>query len=1137
MDDAVDPLKEAQKLLEELKDRRIVVSLNGDKLKVSAPVGKLDDEVKTRLRDRRDAVIEVLKREAELSGAALAQRPRTNPFPLSYAQKRLWFLERVNVGSTAYVIAAAGRISGAFDERLFGEAFARLSQRHEAFRMRFGEAGGEPFAEVLDELPNEVEVVDASGTPEDDRVAEATRIIDGRIRQPMDLQTGPLARLTLIRFADDDHVLLTRIHHIVSDGWSLGLINRELMEVYDALRSGREPSLSPVEAHCVDHALWEKAREDAGRWQPSIDYWKTELGDAPALTELPVDRPHTDRPTYRGSRLELKFDRSLRDGLQKAAQKSGATLYMTMLGALQVLLHRHSGQEDVLIGTPVANRTDPRLANTVGCLINNVVLRGDLGRDMPFSDYVREVVKPKLLGAHEHSELPFDVVVDKLKPERTASHAPIFQVLFTLMSFNDMNAELDGIRTDPFPVQTGTTRFDISVEMVELKSGILVTYESSDDLFDRQTVRALHDRFEQLLRAIVEAPETPVSQLRIVSDADAALMERLSSAETLGYDRGVATNVLVDRVAAETPERLAVKAGETALDYASLVQRANGLAELLVGKGAGKGSLVAVALDADCELAVAMLAAWKCGAAYVPLDPHHPAERLSLVLEDAAPALVLTSSDIAGSLPDTGAEIVSLDTLSWDDKPDGPSIDTGAGDLAYVIYTSGSTGRPKGVEVEHGNLVSFLAAMRVEPGLKPDDRLLSVTTPSFDIAGLEIWLPLTTGAACVFADRAQRLDGRALSELLSAEKVTVMQATPATWRLLIDSGWAGMLRLKALCGGEAMPKALAEALQPRVSSLWNMYGPTETTIWSTAQKIETAEDAASIGKPIRNTRVAIVGADGKPLPPGVVGELCIAGDGVARGYRDRPDLTADRFVTMTFPGGDEVRTYRTGDLARQRSDGTIAYLGRNDFQVKVRGFRIELGEIESRLSAVPGVTEGVVNVHVPDGGQAALAAYVVAGEGFSEEKARAELRRYLPEYMVPSWFVRMDEIPLTPNRKVDRKALPAPAPTSGVAEAAVIDETAMSPAERRVASIWCELLGLRSVGLNQSFFDVGGHSMLLVKLHEKLVAEFGSTVPMIELFRLTTVATQAQGFQGGDPEAEAESVSRARQRAEQFTNA
>ncbi|MEO0820268.1 MAG: amino acid adenylation domain-containing protein [Pseudomonadota bacterium] len=1133
----------AEALLERLAAQKITLGLDGDRLRVSAPKGALDAGLRAEIAGQKSAIIAALTagwRPAEPTARPIAARApamapvprasRTPPLPLSAAQQRLWFLNQLDGGSSAYTVGGATKLLGPLRPDLLQAAFRKLTQRHEALRMRFGERDGMAWAEIADDMAPEDEVVDLSRLPPAEREAEAARIIRERMLRPFDLANGPLMSMHLMRLSETEHWLISRIHHIVADGWSAAVASLEATEIYDALLEGRAPRLGPVRAHAVDHAAWERERAASPEWIDAIAFWQKRLAGAPPVIELPSDRPRPAQQSYRGARFKAELDADLVTRIKAAAQAQGATPYMVLLAAFQVLLHRHSGQDDIVVGSPVANRNRSEFENTIGCLINNVVIRADLAEDPSFAAFLAQV-KARSLEAMEHGEPPFDMVVDALKPERTASHAPIFQVLFTLMSFSDTERHPKGCTVEPIEVETGATRFDLILELADFRGALRAVYEFATDLFDPETVERLHARFEALLRAAVETPEAPVSALDMLAPADrAALAEEAAPARVLEASLAL-TDAQIDRVAAAEPGRIAAVAADGAMDYATLTARATALAEALVAAGVGPGDRVAVCLERGLALPVALLAVWKAGAAYVPIDPAHPQERIAHILEDAAPAAAIAGEATRERLG-AACPVIAPDAAASAEVrlPTARSLS----DLAYLIYTSGSTGRPKGVEVEHGNLAAFLAAMRAEPGLTRDDVLVSVTTLSFDIAGLELWLPLSTGARVVIAERAETLDGHALAGLIAREGASVMQATPATWRLLLETGWPGAPRLRALCGGEAMPRALAEALLPRVAALWNMYGPTETTIWSTVARIGEAADAASIGQPIAGTAVHILDAAGRPVPQGAVGELCISGAGVARGYRNRAELTAERFATVDLPGAGPTRLYRTGDRARRYRDGRIAYLGRSDFQVKIRGFRIELGEIEAALGACAGVADCVVNP-VEQAGERILVGYVVPrAEGFSAEAARAALRAALPDYMVPTRFLELDALPLTPNRKVDRKALPAPAPEP-VAEARA-DEALMSPEEKKVARIWRELLGLSRVSVHDNFFDVGGHSMLLVRLHERLKSELGATSALVELFQRTTIAQQAADLGRGAAAGASAAVLKARRRAERLAD-
>lgn len=1126
-------------LIDALEGRKILLSLEGDKLRLSAPKGAVDTALREELTARRDEIIEAV-REREQRKLSRRERdlqptriPRNGRLPLSFAQQRLWFLDRLNPGGNAYTIGGASRVSGAIDLDVFAKATGLLAQRHEALTMRFREADGTPFAEIGEGQSLTFEIVDASGTPEDEREAAARRLIAERMREPFDLANGPLLRITAIRFDDDDHVLLNRTHHIVADGWTLAMTSRDCCLAYNALMQGQTPALPPVVAQCADHAAWERRAAERGGWDSELEFWKRELAGAPAITELPGDRLRPAKPSYRGQRIERDIDAELVQRLRKLAATHGVTMYMVLVAALQILIYRHSGQDDVVIGTPVANRDRSEFEQTFGCLINNVVLRGDLSGDPTIAEFLQRV-RVATLRAFEHGSLPFDLVVDAVAPDRSVSHTPVFQLLFSYMAFVDLDRSLLGTRSEPMQIDTGATRFDLSVEMIEFRGKIRTLYEYSTDLYDAKTLERTHDRLEALLRALCDDAEQPIG--RVPMDAPADLAERSTLPEAPRPAPAKASvPALIDALAHRAPERVAVIAGDTMLDYRALVARANGMAHRLHDAGVRPGDLVAVALDRDADLPAAMLAIWKSGAAYVPLDPAHPAERLALVLDDARPRLVVTLTELASRLPPNWTDAtLLLDREEVAPAAAPPAVPVSPTDLAYVIYTSGSTGRPKGVEVEHWNLAAFLDAMRQSPGFAPDDVLVAVTTPSFDIAGLELWLPLTTGGRVVISRPEDARDGRALAALLAKSDATVLQATPATWQLLVESGWTGAPRLKALCGGEAMPGPLPAALLPRVGSLWNLYGPTETTIWSTAARISSPDDPVTIGGPIEGTRVYVLDAADRPAPTGVVGELCIAGAGVARGYRERPELTAEKFVTLDLPGIGRERLYRTGDHARRLRDGRLVFHGRKDAQIKLRGYRIELGDIEAALTRLPGLAEAAAAVVADDTGAPSLVAYVVTRQdaGFDETAARQALRAALPEYMVPMHFVALDALPRTPNLKVDRRALPKPPPRQALSP----EQTAlMAPTERKVAEIWCDVLGLGAVGLHDNFFDLGGHSLLLLRLHERLRAELGDVIGLVDLFQRTTVAQQATAYAGGSDADAAAAITRARQRAEMLS--
>ncbi len=1127
-------------LLRRLEERGVRLLLEGDALRVSAPKGVLDEALRAELTSSKPDLIAALKDRAS---GVLKRVTREGRLPVSAAQQRLWFLDQVDPGNPAYNIAYALRLRGLLDRTALEGAIGEFVARHEAMRTRIGERDGAPWVEVSEAARTAFEYVDLSNEPSAVGEATAMRLANqlGRIR--FDMARGPLSKLMLFRLADDHHILASSIHHVVFDGWSLSLMLSEIFRSYLARISGEGSPAAPLAYSPLDYAAWETEQVASRRFDRSLVYWKQALQDAPAVMDLPGDRPRPRTPSRGGARLVRFIDPALIARVKARAQQQNATTFMALMACWQAVLHRYSGQDDLVVGTPLANRDRAEFEGLVGCLINNVVVRGRLDGNPTLAEFLDQITG-QALQAFEHGQVPFDLVVEHINPPRSMSHAPIFQVLFTHIALPIGVPSAAGLHPEPIALETAASRFDLACEMSVDPFGEHVNqqranYEFSLDLFEPSTIARLHQHFEQMLLAFVDDASQRIGDVPLKSSAsDSALLESWSFA-SMEHDRSQCTHHLFEAAAAASPDAPALTVADETFSYGALDRSANRLARLLKDQGVRPKDLVAFCLDRTADIPVTMAAAWKAGAAYVPLDPAHPQERVRYVVEDARAACVVTLRRFASMFDASKTRVVILDELqealeALSHEPLSTPVDSS--DLAYVIYTSGSTGRPKGVEVEHRNLVAFLDAMAREPGLEAGDVLLAVTTPAFDISGLEIWLPLTRGARIVMALRVDVIDGWRLGELIDMAGVTVLQATPATWRLLLDAGWKGKAGLRALCGGEAMPRDLAENLLGRVGELWNMYGPTETTIWSTACRVLEVGSGISIGRPIANTSVHILDANGRQVPIGVVGELCIGGEGVARGYRNRPDLTNEKFVVVDTVGKGHYRIYRTGDLARFRSDGQLMFVGRRDHQVKVRGYRIELGEIEAVLSSCPDVRECVVIVREDQPGDQRLVAYLtVKGTNpFDAEAAKNILKERLPEYMTPVVFVVLEKLPLTPNGKIDRSALPRPVAPVRPAGADLAAEL-MSPAQRRVARIWQTLLAIDYVGINDNFFDLGGHSLLLVKLHAALKGEFGIELPLVELFQRTTVAAQADRMTSTSRPSEA--LERARGRAERLARA
>jgi amino acid adenylation domain-containing protein len=1126
-------------VLESLASLDIRLWLDGDRLRVNAPKGALDDALKRLIGRRKEELIAELRARngagAPSTSGTIPCLPRGGPLPVSSVQQRLWFLDRMDPGRPVYNVGLGVRFRGPLNESMLRDALDALVSRHESLHMRIFESEGSPVTEILPTACAQLAVVDLGELAPDAREKQMRHLQAECLREPFDLGNGPLSRFLLIRLAVDEHVLCFSMHHAASDGWSFVIAVDETCRLYESLMAGRTHDLPALPVQYVDFAGWEREQLHAGRMAAHFAYWKLQLAGAPAVLEMPLDHPRPAIQSLRGTRRKRYFDVQLLQSLKERSRQEGTTLFMTLLAAWQVLLHRLSGQDDIVVGSPVANRNQPALQNLIGCFVNNVALRGNLAGNPRFTEYLARV-KQTTLDAFEHSELPFDVVVDGLSPQRSASHAPLFQVLFTLMSFPTHVAAPAGLTVELIEADAGTARFDLTIELVELDGRLRADYEYATDLFDEATIARLHVHFESLLAAVVADPSCTIHELPLLSGAEERLLLVDWNDTDLEHDRRRCVHQLLERTARAKPDAVAVIDATESLTYSQLDRRANQLAQLLCELGISPGALVGICLDRTVDMPVALAAVLKCGAAYVPLDPTHPADRLRYTLEDAGVFCVITLSRFTAQLAAAKAPLLALDELQTQlaDQPAvAPDVPCKPEDLAYVIYTSGSTGHPKGVEVEHRNVVSFLEAMRREPGLGENDVLLAVTTLSFDIAGLELWLPLMVGACIVVASRDDVLDGHRLAELLETHGVSLLQATPATWRLLLESGWTGRSGLKALCGGEAMPPDLAISLLARVGELWNVYGPTETTIWSTVYRVQNPHNTIPVGHGIANTRIYVLERSGAPAPIGVTGELCIAGEGVARGYRNRPELTAEKFVTITLANCRTERVYRTGDTARLRADGQLEFLGRNDTQVKVRGYRIELGEIEAVLSTHTDIRQCVVAVREDTPGDQRLVGYVVtaAGAYFDADAARTTLRAKLPEYMIPNLFMPIEALPLTPNGKIDRKRLPKPQAAVALGEAAPEADSGvlMTLPQQRVAGLWREVLHTDRVGLYDNFFDLGGHSLLLVKLQAAMKREFGRDLPLVELFQRTTVSAQAERL--SSPGTVSNAIKRAQARA------
>ncbi|MBV9108432.1 MAG: amino acid adenylation domain-containing protein, partial [Gemmatimonadetes bacterium] len=1063
-------------------------------------------------------VAELAGRVEEMRRAGLPVLPpvvpveRTGALPLSFAQERLWFIDRLEPGSTTYNLPAALRLTGALDEQALGRALGEVVRRHEALRTTFGEADGSPVQVIAPFDGFVVPVEDLSALSEADREAAVRRRATEEAARPFDLAAGPLFRAALLRLGSEEHVLLFSMHHIVSDGWSMGVLFRELSALYASYREGGESPLAELPVQYADYAVWQREQLEGEVLDRQLSYWKERLAGAPELLELPTDRSRLPVQTYRGATVPVDLSLELLERLQRLGRSEGATLYMTLLGAFQVLLSKYAGSGDVVVGSPIAGRTRRETEELIGFFVNTLVLRTDLSGDPSFREVLGRV-REATLGAYEHQEVPFEKLVAELQPERSLSHSPLFQVLFALQDAAGGGGALPGLEVSGVGAAMEIARFDLSLTLSTTAQGLRGALNYSTDLFERGTVDRMLGHLARVLEQVAEDADVRLSQLELVDAAERALVVEAwnRTAAEVPADRCI--HDLFEAQVERTPDAVAVRFEDELLTYRELNARANRLAHHLRGHGVGPEVRVGVLMERSLEMVVSLLAVLKAGGAYVPLDPGLPAERLAYMLDDSAVPLLLVQAALRGAVPAReGVEVLAVDALaerlaagSAENPESGGTPDT----LAYVIYTSGSTGRPKGVMNQHRGVVNRLVWMQAQFGIGADDVVLQKTPFGFDVSVWEFFWPLQQGARLVMARPDGHRDPAYLRDVIEREGVTTLHFVPSMLQPFmeaVEAGRCASLR-HVVCSGEALPPALVERFHDRFAApvvLTNLYGPTEAAVdvsyWVCAR--EDVAGVVPIGRPVWNTALYVLDSAGKPVPVGTPGELYIGGVQVARGYQGRAAMTAERFVPDPFSAEGGARLYRTGDRARWRADGAIEYLGRLDFQVKVRGFRIELGEIEAVLRRHEGVTDCVV-VARADAGEPRLVAYVVGGA--PAEALRAHVRRSLPEYMVPAAFVFLDALPLTPNGKLDRKALPAPDFAPAV-ERYVAPRT---PVEEVLAGIWAEVLRLERVGVEESFFELGGHSLLATRVVSRVRGVFAVELPLRALFEGPTVAELA----------------------------
>ncbi|MFK4082527.1 amino acid adenylation domain-containing protein [Kribbella sp. NPDC020789] len=1024
--------------------------------------------------------------------------------PLSFGQRRLWFLDRLAPGGFEYVIPRCLMVEGALDVDALRASFAAVVKRHEVLRSRFRvDRSGMPELVIEPSTFFDCAMIDLAGPAASADLAAGEEVVRKELVRPFVLDEGPLFRVRIVRLGDTRHLVMVAVHHSVADGWSMGLLADEVRRGYVEGVSGQPTELPALPLQYADFAAWQDRRLEETDLSRQMSFWREQLKDLEPL-ELPLDKPRAAVRSSAGGEVQFRLDRHAVDELREIARKAGATPFMALLTLFQILLSRYCGRSDIAVGTPVAGRPRRELEGLIGFFANTLVIRGDLSGDPSVRESIGRVAGTAL-DAFANQDVPFERLVDDLAPDRDLSGTPVFQVMFVQDAATE-DWSLPGLEVDVLRIAPTAAKFDLTVTVRDVAGEVDVRLEYAAELFTEETITRLGEHYRQLLESAVADPDAPSSVVEMLTAPERAQLLSAANGAAPRDDDLDDVRTRIARWASEAPDAVAVTCGGERLTYRDLDERANRLAHHLRSRGADRGVLVGVCLRRSADLVVAVLAVLRAGAAYVPLDESLPEQRLRFMLDDTAAPLVVTDSAALAGLPAGSWQAICLDAdaaLIGAQASTPPLLPDGADDLAYVLYTSGSTGTPKGVQVTLGNLGNLLSAMTARFPLAPPDKFLAVTAIAFDISNLEVFLPLVNGAEVVLTESHQLHDMASLVSLLDDPAVKYMQATPSLWRMLpaeID-----LSRLHLLVGGEALPLDLARELLARACTVTNLYGPTETTIWSTAALLQPGLDTVPIGKPIANTDVYVITNDGHLAPVGVPGELWIAGAGVARGYLNRPELTREKFVA--HPLDPARKAYRTGDFVRWRPDGNLEFLGRKDRQTKIRGHRVELEEIELSLRTHPDIIECVAATH-----QDAIVAYYLADADLAPARLQAHLAPRLPDYMMPTIFIRLGHVPLTATGKVDRGKLPIPA-----GRAAGLHRPPRSELEKFIAGLWTEILDPpRPVGITDDFFELGGHSLKAAQLANRIERETGYTISVLEVFSHPTIEAQVDCIRSGN---------------------
>jgi len=1052
------------------------------------------------------------------AGQTVSRPANAEPYQLSFAQQRLWFIERFEEGNVAYNIPFAFRLRGQLHLAALERSLEEIVRRHEILRTSFRSIDGKPEAVVQPRLVVPLSVKNLQDIPPEQRESEFETMIQQDARQPFDLENPPLFRHTLLRFEEREYILLMTIHHIIFDGWSVGVFMQELTLLYNQYSHGKPLSLPTLPIQYGDFARWQREWLTGETLDRQRTYWKKQLLHCPSLLELPTDHPRPARQTFRGATCSFLIPDVVAASLCQLNQQEKNTLFITLLTAFNILLYRYSGQEDILIGSPVANRHRSEFEGLIGFFVNMLVLRTDLSGNPSFRELLKQV-RATTLDAQAHQDMPFDLLVENLAPERNLSHQPLFQVAFAFRDEQVQPLKFSHLTVEPIPIFNGATKFDLFLEMTTTRQGLCGMFEYNSDLFEPATIQRMITHFQTLLHSIATHPEQRIAELPILTEDEQRQLLIEWNTTTTDYPKHATIQALFERQAEQTPDALALVTDNTRMTYRQLNNAANQLAHSLRRSGVGAETLVGLCMERSLDMLVALLGILKAGGAYVPFDPTYPSERLSFMLEDTQVAVVLTQSHLVEKLPPNHARVMCVDAENAfaSESPENPTHAGTPDNVAYVMYTSGSTGKPKGVCVTHRGVVRLVKATNYAE-LTAQDTFLQFAPISFDASTFEIWGSLLNGAQLVLMP-AGTPSLEELGRVIRQQHVTILWLTAGLFHLMVEKQLDALRSVRQLlAGGDVLSVPHVQRVLKEIPTctLINGYGPTESTTFACCYPIPRSDQlpvSVPIGRPIANTEAYILDRHLQPVPIGVTGELYLGGAGLAREYLHRPKLTQERFAPHPFSDSAEARLYKTGDLVRYRPDGTIEFLGRLDYQVKIRGFRIEPGEIEHCLLQHSAVREALVLVRRPASGEPSLAAYIVTKQEcqITVGDLRDFLKTRVPDYMIPATFTTLAAFPLTPNGKVDRRALPEPdAERGGAADTFVAPR---NQAEERMAELWKSILSLTTIGIYDDFFEAGGHSLLLIRLVADIEQVFQVRLPLYQFFETPTIAGLVQAIQ------------------------